>query len=183
MIDSNEINSIISDIEETKKYLDDISNNIVTETTSKLDDIMNEIFVNIIDVKDAPINLVEHYFALLSNMLYTVSAKVEEMGMYDSISKIKYKEEYNNAFLNNDVKNADGKSPTATKLTSIAENSSKYENMLSDMYNRTYKILKAKIDAAETMVSTLSKIMSYRISENQYTDRTPEGKQILNEVF
>ena len=77
-----------------------------------------------------------------------------------------YKQVYNTAYLNNQIKDAEKKNKTTVaENTAIAENSAIYEGTVNDIYNKAYKIVKNKIDAAQTMISTLSKIMSKRIQE------------------
>ena len=62
----------------------------------------------------------------------------------------------------------------------MKEMESLYEKTVNDIYSKSYKILKNKISAAETMVTTLSKILSHRIQESQMTV-SQTGRQILNE--
>ena len=64
--------------------------------------------------------------------------------------------------------------------TANAETASLYDTTLSDVYNKAYKTLKNKISAAETMISTLSKILGHRMQESQLTTQQTE-RQILNE--
>ena len=45
----------------------------------------------------------------------------------------------------------------------------------------TYKIVKNKIDAANIMISTLSKIISLRMSDMKLSGISSNGKQLLNE--
>ena len=65
------------------------------------------------------------------------------------------------------------------EITAIAENDSSYDRTVNDIYNRAYKILKSKVSAAETMISTLSKIMNHRMQESQLT--TTQMSRVLNE--
>ena len=66
--------------------------------------------------------------------------------------------------------------------TAIAENGSVYEATINDLYNRVYKTVKAKLDSANTMLSSISKLISRRMNEiqTQYVSPTT-GRQILNE--
>ena len=63
----------------------------------------------------------------------------------------------------------------------MAENESQYENVVSDVYSKAYKIVKNKVDTATTMLNSISKIISKRMVEMQLNSVTPTGKQILNE--
>lgn len=107
--------------------------------------------------------------------------KVETLGVYDSISKSKAQEVYNNSYLKYQYDTSgDKKKPTVAELTAMSENDSLYDRTVNELYGRAYKIVKNKIASAESMVSTLSKILSHRIQESQMTS-TQTGRQILNE--
>ena len=76
--------------------------------------------------------------------------------------------------------------PTVAELTAYAEGESINEQVTNEIYSRAYKIIKAKIDSAQTMTSTLSKTISRRMSEQQLSGAQPAGispaRQILNEM-
>jgi hypothetical protein len=110
-------------------------------------------------------------------------ATVEKLGLFDSLSKSKAQETYNLKYLEYQHKN-DGvvgsKKPTVAEITAQAETASLYDSTMSDVYAKAYKTIKNKISAAETMISTLSKILSHRMQESQLTTKQTE-RQILNE--
>ena len=66
-------------------------------------------------------------------------------------------------------------------MTAQAESAAQYEGIVNDIYAKAYKIVKSKIESANTMLSAISKIISKRMSEMQLNSVTPTGKQILNE--
>ena len=107
--------------------------------------------------------------------------QVEKLGVYDSISKSKAQETYNNKYLYYQYSTEDNKKkPTVAELTAMAENESLYDKTVNDLYSKAYKIVKNKVSAAETMVGTLSKILSHRVQESQMIV-SQTGKRILNE--
>jgi hypothetical protein len=109
--------------------------------------------------------------------------KVERLVVFDSISRSKGQETYNMKYLEHQASNmgkTGAKKPTVAESTANAEMEALYDRTVNDIYSRSYKILKNKISAAETMVSTLSKILSHRIQESNMTV-TQTGRQILNE--
>ena len=105
-------------------------------------------------------------------------SNTEYLAMYDGIAKAGYKEAYNNSLLrvNDTVDKANKK--TVAEATAIAEADNIHEQVVSDIYNKAYKIVKAKIESAQTMVSTLSKVLSKRMSEqnlaNSVRDTAPD---------
>ena len=165
-----------------------ILDNVVTQYTQELDRVMTNIKSEIISKPNPAIYTIEKYFLELSSCLYFMCEQVERLGVYDSISKSKAQEVYNNSYLkyqygeavNPDGSPANVKKPTVAELTALSERDALYDKTLNDLYNKAYKIVKNKVSAAETMVSTLSKLLSHRIQESQLTT-TQTGRQILNE--
>lgn len=158
-------------------------NDIVKEYSEDLDNIMKDIQDNIIIDNNPAIITIEKYFIELSNCLYMMCEKSERLGIFDSISKSKAQETYNMKYLEHQSSNMGKpgtKKPTVAESTATAEMNALYDKTVNDIYSKAYKILKNKISAAETMVTTLSKILSHRIQEsNMMTTQT--GRQILNE--
>lgn len=172
-INDVEINNKISDVEENTSIAVTMLNDIVSKYSAQLDNIMSGIHRDIVSIKEPSISDIEKYFLELTNALYYFSTNAEYLSLYDGIAKSMYKEAYNNAYLSvND--NADKASKkTVAEVTAIAEAQSLYDQTVSDIYNKAYKILKAKVETAQTMVSTLSKVLSKRMSEQQLMATIP----------
>lgn len=178
-----EIQGVVKETEENCDVYSQVSDEVVSRYTKPLDDIMQRIYDEIISVSDPSITVFEKYHLELSNCLYFMQAKLEKLGSLDYLSKTKYKEVYNQAYLDNQLPDAtSNKKKTVNELVAISEEASKAEAVTNDIYSRAYKVLKNKIDAAYTMVSTLSKSISRRMSE-EYLPSTPVTgvRQILNE--
>lgn len=158
-------------------------NDIVKEYSEDLDNIMKDIQENIIIDNNPAIITIEKYFIELSNCLYMMCEKSERLGIFDSISKAKAQETYNMKYLEHQSSNIGkpgAKKPTVAESTATAEMNALYDKTVNDIYSKAYKILKNKISAAETMVTTLSKILSHRIQESNMMI-TQTSRQILNE--
>lgn len=178
-MDINELEKRVKDVEDSVAYIDTVMNDIIKEYSGDIDDLMMKISIDVLQVDYPAINTIERYFMELSNALYFTCEKVEKLGIYDSISKTKAQETYNNKYLS--VTNPEkGKKPTVGETQALSENASIYDKTLNDIYNRAYKVLKSKVQAAETMVSTLSKVLSHRMQESQMTVNQTE-RMILNE--
>lgn len=170
---------INNDAEQISKLLNDI----VKEYSEDLDTIMKDIQDNIIMDNTPAIVTIEKYFIELSNCLYRMCEKTERLGIFDSISKSKAQETYNMKYLEHQSSNIGKpgtKKPTVAESSAAAEMDSLYDKTVNDIYSKAYKILKNKISAAETMVTTLSKILSHRIQESSMM-QVQTGRQILNE--
>lgn len=182
-MDIEKINGSLNSVKDDVSYVENIINNIVKEYSSDLDNIMENIYNNIIKDEYPAINTIEKYFMELSNCLYFMCEKSERLGVFDSISKSKAQETYNIKYLEHQH-STDGKvgakKPTVAESQAVSENASIYDKTVNDLYNRAYKIIKSKVSAAETMVSTLSKILSHRMQESQLVSMQT-GRKILNE--
>ena len=181
-IDTEKVNELLNKTEINVSYFRNVTDKVVSSYSEYMDNIMKNIYNDIIQTDNAPINIIEKYFLELSNCIYFMGEKLEQLGIYTSMSKSAYKEIYNQAYLGNQQKDAEKKNKTTVaENQAVAENAAIYEGAVSDIYDKAYKILKNKIDAAQTMVSTLSKVLSKKMSEMQFSNVNNNTRQILNE--
>lgn len=182
-INVDKVNKLVEETQLNAEYFERITNNVVDTYCSGLDNLMKNIYNDILMKDLPPLNILEKYFLELSNSLYYMGDKVERLGIYDAMSKNAYKEVYNRSYLNQTDVGETKKKPTVAELTAQAESDAQYESVVSDVYAKAYKIVKNKVDAATTMLNSISKIISKRMAEMQLNSITPTGKQILNEDF
>ena len=168
MVDELKVVAIQDKILENTTYFSSLIDKIVDENTSGMDKILCAICDNVVNVDNPSTEVVEKYFLELTNCLYFMQERVEKLSIYDSLSKISYKEAYNNSLMNPEV---DKPKPTVAELTAYAEGNTIYEQSLNEMYNKAYRIVKSKVDSAQTMISTLSKVLSKRINDSQLSNR------------
>ena len=179
----NDIERVMTETEDNYNVYASVANDVITRYTKSLDDVMEGIYNEIILVSDPSISTLEKYHLELSNCLYFMQERLERLGSLDYLSKTKYKEVYNQAYLDSQLPDAtSNKKKTVNELVAISEEASKSEALTNDIYARAYKVLKNKIDAANTMISTLSKSISRRMGE-EYLPSTPVTgvRKILNE--
>jgi len=86
----------------------------------------------------------------------------EQLGIKDDISKALYREMYNT------VRDSQTTGTVADKDT-IAELASQTEYLTSVLYKRAYSIVKAKVAAAQEILSSVKKVISRRIQEIEIT--------------
>lgn len=182
-IDTNNVEKLMKETAENVMYFERITRDVVDTYSQDLDFIMGDIYKDIVCKDQPPLNTLEKYFLELSNCLYYMGDKLERLGVYDVMSKNAYKEVYNRKYLGLTDIGDTKKKPTVAELTAIAENEAQYENIINDVYSKAYKIVKNKVDAATTMLNSISKIISKRMAEMQLNSVTPSGKQILNESY
>lgn len=148
-IDSSQIMNVVNTIikpytEELDNYVDFVKG-IITDyekvpTAQELDDIMMN----------------------LSIFIYYASGMQEQLGIKDDIAKALYKEMYHSA------RDSIEKGTVADK-DSLAELASQSEYLTSMIYKRSYSVVKAKVAAAQEMLSSVKKIISRRMSEAEIT--------------
>lgn len=181
--DKDKVVELLKKTDSNVAYFDNLVNNIVETYTKPLDDIMKNIYNNIIEKENPAMDSLEDYFLELTNCLYFMGEKLEKLGIYKNLSETAFKEVFNNKYIEESAeKDLKGKSiKTVAELQSLAGSASIYESTVSDIYDRAYAIVKSKIGNAQTMVASLSKVISGRMTEMNLTMITPKGKQILNE--
>lgn len=184
-ISLEEIEKVVSETEDNLAIYSTISEEVIKRYTKELDDVMQAVYTDIISVPDPSISVFEKYHLELSNCLYFMQERLEKLGSLDYLSKTKYKEVYNQAYLDNQLSDTNSnKKKTVNELVALSEEASKSEAITNDIYARAYKVLKNKIDAANTMISTISKSISRRMGE-EYLPSTPVTgvRKILNETI
>lgn len=170
--DTDRITQVMQETEENSAYFEDTSLRVVEAYTQSLDDLMKAIYQDIILV-DYPSELtLEKYFLELTNTVYFMGEKLESLGVRDDMSRAQYKEVYNSAYLGNQIKDVEKKNKTTVaENQAVAENAALYENTVNSIYSRAYKIFRYKIDAANEMIKSLSKIISRRMQESNLSER------------
>ena len=168
-----DVNKVVNSVDERMTYWTEIGSPIVEYYAKDLDDLMDSIrdFISKSNVDNLNVNELQYYFVQLTNVLYFTTTNVEKVGLLMDLSNMSYKDAFNTSLLENST--ADSKL-TVAKLNAMADKDSLAENVLNFIYARTYKILRAKIDSANEMIKTLSKLISYKmqvISQQNNDDR------------
>jgi len=168
MIDELKVSDIKNKLSENVEYFTNMIDVIVDENTRSMDKILCEICDNVVNIDNPSTEVIEKYFLELTNCLYFMQERVEKLSIYDSLSKISYKEAFNKSYMNPEL---DKSKPTVAELTAYAEGNTIYEQSINEMYNKAYKIVRSKVDAAQTMIQTLSKVLSKRITDMQLSNK------------
>lgn len=160
-IEIPKINSIKLHVEDNSGVVDSIVSDIIKPYCKDLDNYVGFIKDCLSDGNKPPTNQeLEDYCMNLSTYIYFASGMCENLGVRDDIAKAIYKEMYNSARLSQE------KGTVADKDT-IAELSSQQEQLTSVCYTRAYKTMKAKVDAAQELLSSCKKVLSHRLAEMQ----------------
>lgn len=167
-IDTTKVTQLLNDTQNNSEYFNNITDQVVTAYTKDLDSLITEI-QNGINEKNLPTEVVEDYMLRLSSLIYFMGTRLEAVGIKEDVAKSMKQEIYNKAYLENDIEsiNDAGKKvkPTKDANVAFAEEKSKYENIIYTIYDRTYKIIKFKIDSASDLLGSLKKVLNRRIQE------------------
>lgn len=151
------------------EYFNQTCASVVKQYSESLDNLMSDLYVDCIKNKNVTTDILEQYYLELSNMIYFMIDRLEQLGVYADMSKSASKEVYSKSYLSNQVKESGtGKNKTTVaELQAQAEIDSQYESVVASIYEHAYKVVKGKIDAGQTMINTLRKIITHRMNEEQ----------------
>lgn len=167
-IDVIKVQTLLNETDVNSKYFNDITDQVVEAYSKDLDSLIIEIQAEI-NNKNMPTETIEDFMLRLSSVIYFMGTKLEGVGIKEDVAKSMKQEIYNKAYLENDIEfiNDAGKKvkPTKDANIAVAEEKSKYEHIIYTIYDRTYKILRFKIDSASELLSSLKKVLNRRIQE------------------
>ena len=164
------VEKLQTEIEENSKLMEDVVNTIVKPFSEDLDKYVDFIRECLKDGERQLTNEeLDDVCMNLSTLIYYTSFRCEQLGIKDDISKALYKEIYHS-------KRSELDKGTVADKNSLAELQSQNEQLTAICYNRAYKILKAKVDSAQELLSSAKKIISRRITELELTRIGGSGK-------
>ena len=154
---------IKDDVEEKSKVIDTIVEGIINPYCKDLDKYVRFIKECLADGETPPtVDELEDFCLNLSTYIYFAGGMTEQLGIRDDISKAVYKEMYHTARANQET-------GTIADKDSLAELASQEEFIVSASYNRAYKMLKAKVENAQELLSSCKKVLTRRVTEMELT--------------
>lgn len=158
-----EIDNIRDRIENNSSQLENIVNDIINPYCKDLDKYVRFIADCLHDGENPPTDAeLEDFCMNLSTYIYFAGGMCEQLGIKDDIGKAIYKEIYNTARANQD-------SGTVADKNSLAELSTQQEQLTSVCYTRAYKVMKSKVENAQELLSSVKKVLSHRMQEQELT--------------
>lgn len=152
------IGSVLENADPLMRAVDDV----VQEFGSTLDEVVKELEDALANKDDLTIDQLNYYIAYIPIVLYNISDRIGNLGICGDVAKHTRRNKYNDAMLAS-TKN------TVSQRTSDAQSQIVEEQMMEDVYNRAYKKLQHRMEYAESLHSSLKKILNYRISELEVT--------------
>ena len=170
-VDTAKVDKLLEETGVNVKYFNNACADVVRKYSQALDDLMKEIYVVCIKSEDATLENLEKYYLELSNMIYFMQEKVEQLGVYADMSGSASKEVYSKSYIaNSGLKDANGKSKsTVAELQAQANIDSQYESVVASIYDHAYKIVKNKVSSGQDMMNCLRKIITSRNNEMQFS--------------
>lgn len=164
------IHDIKEDVEAKSLIIDEIVDGIISPYCKDLDNYVLFIKDCLKDGENPPTTDELDDFCLnLSTYIYFAGGMCEQLGIRDDIAKAVYKEMYHTARASQDK-------GTVADKDSLAELASQEQYIVSASYTRAYKTLKAKVDNAQELLSSVKKVLSRRIQEMELTRIGGSGK-------
>lgn len=162
-IDLKKIADVQGKVEENSEMINKLVDDVINPYCKDLDKYVGFIKDCLKDGENPPTDAELDDFVLnLSTYIYWASGACEQLGIRDDISKAVYKEIYH-------TKRNELTSGTVADKDSIAELESIQEQITNVVYNRSYKIMKSKVENAQELLSSCKKVLSHRLQEMSLT--------------
>lgn len=168
-VDIERVDKLMRETDINVRYFNNTCAEVVKKYSDGLDNLMKDLYVECIKNNDVTLETLEKYYLELSNMVYFMQEKVEQLGVYADMSEGASKEVYSKSIINQSlIKDANGKSKvTSTVMQAQADMEAQYETVVSSVYDRAYKIVKNKVSSAQDTMNTLRKLITSRQNEMQ----------------
>ena len=164
------INDIQDSVEQNSQIIDKIVGDIIAPYSKDLDKYVGFIKDCLKDGENPPTTEELDDFCLnLSTYIYFAGGMCEQLGIRDDIAKAVYKEMYHTARASQDK-------GTIADKDSLAELASQEQYIVSSSYTRAYKTMKAKVENAQELLSSVKKVLTRRIQEMELTRMGGSGK-------
>lgn len=144
-------------IQENSKLVEDIVYNITKEYTQQLDDIMSTCRLIFTSGEKITNEELEDLLTQLPSALYFVNEGQEFVGLKEDIAKITKTTNYN-------IARAKATGTVADKNTT-AELSVMNEELNRIIYQRSYKMIKSKVEMGQEMINSLKRVFDARMND------------------
>lgn len=150
-------------------YYNELGKPVVDEFSKELDEKVAAIKAYMDQVKEYQLSFdipsLQRIGIDLSSTIYYTNAKLEELGLLEDMSKLRYKDRYNEAYLaKQGTTTVADKKYTVEQLKAHADSEALTENVINFIYSHAASTLKAKLDSANELLKMVSKILSSEIA-------------------
>lgn len=168
--DIKELDGIKARVEANSRQMDEIVDSIISDYTKDLDNYVDFIRGLLADGQNPPTDVeLDDFVMNLSTYIYFASGMCERLGIRDDIAEAVYREMYHTVRSNIDE-------GTVADKNSLAELEAQKENVVAICYARAYKTVKAKVEAAQELLSSCKKVLSRRLANMELTRMGGSGR-------
>ena len=167
-IETKKIEILQERIDGNSKLINDLTNKLVADYCKQLDNYVK--FVkSLLEDNDRPPTAIEldDIVMNLPVLLYFAGEAQENLGIKTDIAKAVKQEKYNEVY-------RELQKGTISDKTSKAELAVQSEEITRIIYDRAYKIVKEKMNAAYELLSSCKKVISRRMNETSLTGLTDD---------
>lgn len=157
-IETKKVELLQERIDNNSKLINDLTNKLVADYCKQLDDYVKFIQSILQDNQNPPTaEELDDFVMNLPVLLYFCGEAQENLGIKTDVAKAVKQEKYNEIY--NEVKG------TIADKTAKSELAAQSETVTHIIYDRAYKIVKEKMNAAYELLSSIKKVISRRMSE------------------
>lgn len=168
-VTDEQLDRVLSRVAMNGEEVDALVYEVVDKYCAPVDELIDRIQAILDNSKEFTDRQLETYIMQIPGKLYYVNTATEALGIRDDVARLLYKEAFNKH-----RREAQG---TVSDKDQEAELLSNPEALASVIYNRAFRMVKAKMDMAFEMLQSLKKVISHRMVEKEVsqvdTGRTP----------
>lgn len=158
----DDINNIIDRVEGNSGTINEVVDSIVADYCKPLDDYMQVIDEILREGNEIADYELDDFALNLPSLIYFACSAQESLGVKEDVSKAIRSEVYN--------KVREKSQGTVADKDSVADLASQQETVVVIIYQRAYKKVKARIEAAYEMLNSVKKVMTRRIAQYGISD-------------
>ena len=155
-IDNEQLKYLSEELKDNLKYFNEFGQPIVDEYSHDLDEKVTAIRTYLDNIRkynlDYDIPSLQRMLVDLSTTIYFTNDKFEKLSLLEDFSNIKYKDKYNEKYLQKQGNTAPGVKYTVEQLRAYADQEAISEKLVNFIYSHSAKIIKAKIDSANELL-------------------------------
>lgn len=162
-VDTGRVNSLMESTKSNVQYFNSTCSSIIAEYSGPLDDLMKDIYVDCVKNEDPSLAVLERYYIELSNLIYFMNEKLEQLGIHADMAEKASNEVYSKGYIKaSEIRDDNGKKKPVEEIKALANTESQYESIVASIYDHAYKVVKGKISSGQDLMDTLRRIISTR---------------------
>ena len=160
--DESKVRTLKHDVEVSSETLLKVVDQLTKKYCKDLDNAIDEISDLLKNRDELHIEDINYYISYLPILMYYAGNAVEDLGIEGDTAKVLRQEAFNNAYLEVEEKTVQAKTSAAQQLVIS-------EQLVENAFARAYKKAKNRIEVANTLHSSLKKVLQWKISELEVT--------------